>query len=594
MPSASEAAEALLEYGRERDDPVWASPYLYSAAIRACAADGDFDAGKRFFIEGRRAAGIATDNAGDVAAAAVAAAATAAESGTAPIAPARINAGVEAVYMATLVACAAAGDGSLARDVLRWMKMEGFQASEEAYMLAIDACCTPAAAQDPSIAQQSQAPFGTAQLSASESAFAIPPTSGQMINGAFNEAMPVAERPSLSEEERDGDRPAVVAGVSSKSVSFSSAAAAAAAAAATTSLAAAGTGTVDVAASGVPPPPPPTRDGGDAAGRGGAKRSAEAIDDSHTAGVETVGTAADVGEAAAGAEVGGVPSTTEGRTQQAPTTEERGSEKQSEEGEGEEKEKEQELEWFVIPGGRREPPELDADGNEKGVPPFAAGGAMSMNDAMGGAGAASFGDGAYEAGAAAAAAAGPGSSGGQEKDMPTPENSSRRKTSSGAPSSQPSSPAAPRVGAVTVLAPPAGTGSRAGQESGSVDLSAADKSVEVGRGGGNSSSSSSGSEAASSEFEDEGIEWQRARAILDDMAAAEHLPTPPAEAFQAVLSACDAAGRVGEALDVAQAMVVAGYAPSARLVARLMASNSDELDRERREAEEAAASPAGD
>lgn len=27
--SAAEAAEALLRYGRERDDPVWASPYLY-------------------------------------------------------------------------------------------------------------------------------------------------------------------------------------------------------------------------------------------------------------------------------------------------------------------------------------------------------------------------------------------------------------------------------------------------------------------------------------------------------------------------------------------------------------------------------------
>lgn len=53
-------------------------------------------------MEGRKAAGIATDSATDMAVAAVAAAAAAAESGTAPAAPARVNPGVEAVYVASL------------------------------------------------------------------------------------------------------------------------------------------------------------------------------------------------------------------------------------------------------------------------------------------------------------------------------------------------------------------------------------------------------------------------------------------------------------------------------------------------------------
>lgn len=73
-----------------------------SAAVKACAESGDIANGRRLFVEGRRAAGIATDNAQDVAAAAVAAAAAAAESGTAPAAPPRVNPGVEAVYMAAL------------------------------------------------------------------------------------------------------------------------------------------------------------------------------------------------------------------------------------------------------------------------------------------------------------------------------------------------------------------------------------------------------------------------------------------------------------------------------------------------------------
>lgn len=74
----------------------------YSAAVKACAEAGNFAAGRLLFVEGRRAAGVATDDAAEVAAAAVAAAAAAADSGTAPKAPARVNAGVEAVYMSCL------------------------------------------------------------------------------------------------------------------------------------------------------------------------------------------------------------------------------------------------------------------------------------------------------------------------------------------------------------------------------------------------------------------------------------------------------------------------------------------------------------
>ncbi|CAN0533556.1 unnamed protein product [Ectocarpus sp. 12 AP-2014] len=76
------------------------------------------------------------------------------------------------------------------------------------------------------------------------------------------------------------------------------------------------------------------------------------------------------------------------------------------------------------------------------------------------------------------------------------------------------------------------------------------------------------------------------------MTAADHLPPPPEEAFRAVLGACDSAGRVGESLEIAQVMVGAGFSPSIALMTRLLASHADELDRERREMEEAAAEPA--
>ncbi|CAN0063140.1 unnamed protein product [Laminaria digitata] len=73
------------------------------------------------------------------------------------------------------------------------------------------------------------------------------------------------------------------------------------------------------------------------------------------------------------------------------------------------------------------------------------------------------------------------------------------------------------------------------------------------------------------------------------MEAADDLPKPPpAGAYEAVLGACVAAGRVGDALEVAQAMAMAGHRPNPGLVSRLTSSHVDVLGKEVREAEEAA------
>lgn len=90
------------------------------------------------------------------------------------------------------------------------------------------------------------------------------------------------------------------------------------------------------------------------------------------------------------------------------------------------------------------------------------------------------------------------------------------------------------------------------------------------------------------------VDWERAWALLLDMEAAEHLPSPPAEAFNTVLGACVAAGRVGEALEITQAMAGAGHTPDSSLVSRLTGNHFDVLEREAREAEEAAAAPTED
>ena len=71
------------------------------------------------------------------------------------------------------------------------------------------------------------------------------------------------------------------------------------------------------------------------------------------------------------------------------------------------------------------------------------------------------------------------------------------------------------------------------------------------------------------------------------MDAADDLPNPPpAGAYEAVLGACVAAGRVGDALEVVQAMAMAGHRPNPSLVSRLTSSHTDVLGQKIREAEE--------
>lgn len=268
--------------------------------------------------------------------------------------------------------------------------------------------------------------------------------------------------------------------------------------------------------------------------------------------------------------------------------------------------KTEQFEWVAIPGGRETPPEFDKNGEEVADEAVSMGGAMRTGGASNGyegAGSARGG-----AGGAAVSMAEPS---GQEEAVATSAGAAWREASGGISVSPPAPPVASRAGAVSVLSPTAATtaATTAAREVGvstdELDMpraapaaAAAGSAPAVigaepsgGCGGTITVDFSSGSGSPAG---DEGIEWQRARAILDDMVAADHLPPPPAEAFQAVLGACDAAGSVEEALEVASAMVGAGYSPSKRLVARLMASHADVLDRERREMEEAAAAPAED
>lgn len=254
------------------------------------------------------------------------------------------------------------------------------------------------------------------------------------------------------------------------------------------------------------------------------------------------------------------------------------------------------FEWFAVPGGRERPPELDEDGNEKG-PAAAAGkgGATSVDGAVDLVGQSSAGgaavNGAAETGAVsprveeAEATCGGGGGGGDVAS---------RKLSDGMPASPPPRPVASRVGAVNVLSPAASTTARARAVAGSSGDRSIPRVAPAGGavGAGSSAGSSNGGGSPAEDEEAGRIEWQRAMSILDDMEAADHLPPPPAEAFQAVLDACDAAGRVGEALEVASAMVGTGHSPSKRLISRLMESHADVLERERKEREEAAAEPA--
>ncbi|CAM9569916.1 unnamed protein product [Ectocarpus sp. 4 AP-2014] len=551
--SAEEAARALVDHETGRDGRAdWASPFLY----------------RLFFVEGRRAAGIATDDAAEVAAAAVAAAAAAADSGSAPKRPARVNPGVEAVYMSCLTMCAAAGDGSLARDVLRWMKLEGFQAGEEAYMLAIEACCNPTVPQDSPAAPQQQSSFTTPPAT-SRQRLPLPPPA--VTSGATSpEDLAGVRRKLFSEGEAPESEQLSAAAATSEVVTVN--------------------------------PPPPRDDGDD--GVAAVVRSATA--GTSVPGVEDPASSVDedvergrVTEKVPAAAAAAAESMNQQRPQP-PLVEEE-----------ERKAERPELEWVVIPGGRLSPPEFDEDGNEKNIaPPGTMGGAAW---ATGGA----------TAGAGGSVAVGFG--GGDGAPFPlegevTTAAASRRDGDSGTTSPASARADVSRAGAVNVLSPlaaatpaaPAAAGG--GRSSGQGRTPPVDPDAVVAAGssstptaaaadeGGSSSMPGSGASSTDSKRSVNnnnnggagggGADWERARAILDDMMAADHLPPPPEEAFRAVLGACDSAGRVGEALEIAQVMVGAGFRPSIALMARLMASHADELDRERREMEEAAAEPA--
>eukprot|EP00752_Nemacystus_decipiens_P002534 g2377.t1 len=573
------AARALIEHEEDRDGTGWASPFLYSAAIRACAEAGEIANGRRLFVEGRRAAGVASDKARDVAAAAVAAAAAATRSGTAPAAPARVNPGVEAVYVAALTLCAAAGDGTLARDVLRWMKLEGFQTTQDAYVLAIEACCTAAVREESPAAP----PFVTPLPSRPSSPSPTPPTPQRSNDRARAEEVLGARRPLVGEEEegRGGDR--AVGDATQEPVAAAATAAS-------------------------PRSPPPEGGGGDASNGQGVAVGAGVED----AGGVSLGAASDAsvdcvdaeegGGEREGGEVGGKQPAGGGLKERPPPPgEEDGAER---------------FGWVAIPGGRESPPEFDKGGEEVPGPAPGIAGATSMDGTSRYKGAGPVGGG--YSGTAAAGGGGDdvssvaGAPGKEGAGASASAAAAWREASAGMSVSPPAVPPAPsRAGAVEVLSPlAAATSTEARAPGGSDDerdvprvVSAADdarsapalagaepsagESAGVGGGGGGLGGSGSGTGSL-----EKGIEWQRARAILDEMVAADHLPPPPAAAFRAVLGACDSAGRVGEALEVASAMVEAGHNPSQRLVARLMASHADVLDRGRREMEEAAAAPA--
>ncbi|CAN0472740.1 unnamed protein product [Ectocarpus sp. 8 AP-2014] len=466
--------------------------------------------------------------------------------------------------------CAAAGDGSLARDVLRWMKLEGFQASEEAYMLAIEACCNPAVPQDSPAAPQQQSPFTTPPAT-SRQRLPLPP--------------PAVARGATSPEDLAGVRRTLFSeGEAPESEQHS-----------------AGAATSDVV-TGVPPPPRDDDDDDDGVAAvlrpATAGSSVPGVGDPATSVDEDVerGRVAEKVPAAAAA-----AAATESLNQQRPQPPL-----------GKEKVEERpELEWVVIPGGRLSPPDFDEDGNEKNIgPPGTMGGAAW---ATGGA----------KAGAGSSGAVGFG--GGDGAPFPregevTTAAASRRDGDGGTKSPASARADVSRAGAVNVLSPLAGAAPAAaggGRSSGQGRTPRVDPdAVVVGGGSSSTPTAASADEGGSSSVPDSGApstdsrrsvnnnnnnnggagggraDWERARAILDDMTAADHLPPPPEETFRAVLGACDSAGRVGEALEIAQMMVGAGFSPSIALMTRLMASHADDLDRERREMEEAAAEPA--
>lgn len=455
--------------------------------------------------------------------------------------------------------------------------MEGFRAAQEAYTLAIEACCTAPAARE---AAPPTAPFATPFATPPSRPPPPPPSAPQRPSGGGGGG--------VSPEEISGVRRALFAGEGQGrggSAVGEAPQEPAAAAATTTGL------------------PPNNAQGG----LGGAGvEAARGV----SLGARSSSVSADAADPEGGdlsASGGKHPVAGGSRVQRPPLSAEQ-------------------FEWVAIPGGRQTPPELDENGDEVADADAAVAAAAGMGMGMGGATSL---DGASDGQAEGSRSARVGAGGGTAVLVVEPSGQEEaaveakpagaaggegNRGMSGSPAAPP--PTVSRVGAVSVLSPVAAAataapavgvsndgrgGPRAAAPAAAAPAAAAGKAtaaVGVQPSGGDGDDDGGGtadlSSGSGSPAEDAGIEWQRAKAVLDDMVAADHLPSPPAGAYRAVLDACDAAGEAGEALEVASAMVDAGHSPSKLLVARLMASHADVLDRERREMEEAAAAPAED
>ena len=419
--------------------------------------------------------------------------------------------------------------------------MEGFKASEEAYMLAIKACC---------VAESNP-----------ESAFAsgLPP------------ALPGVEAGATGVFDVVGDAVGVVASGGSSGGS---------------SGGGGGGG----------------GGGGDERGRDDAAADALVAASAAPAGVATA--------PAGGAELDGNADEYLGQDNERAKPR-RKEEQHEEEEEEEEEEKKEEFQWFVVPGGREHPPSFDEDGNEEGWTCGAGvsgvGGTSGANEAAAAAGPPQDGAGAAAtapatgaarlAGIIAARGNGVAEAGASRRPLAEAVNGDRSTGSDGG--SDCSGDRAIPSGFASSIS--SGTGrENVWSSNGYANRSAADAvdsdgntSADRSRGEGNNGPPKSlAGEGEDIGLGQGGLDWRRARALLDEMEAAEDLPTPPpAEAYETVLGACVAAGRVGDALEVAQAMAMAGHRPNPGLVSRLTSNHADVLAKEMREVEEAAAAP---
>ncbi|CAM9400491.1 unnamed protein product [Choristocarpus tenellus] len=124
--SAVKVAQWLMT--KYEEDGIGADLFLYSAAIMVCAEEGDSASAMQLFIEGRQASSSGNFKA---------------EGDTREKQDLLVNSieGKEALYTAALKACTISGNGLLARDVFRWMKLDGIDAKASHFDLVIRASC---------------------------------------------------------------------------------------------------------------------------------------------------------------------------------------------------------------------------------------------------------------------------------------------------------------------------------------------------------------------------------------------------------------------------------------------------------------------